>query len=58
MVREGPAQRPPPPKEPEDDPADKARASETILRTPAQRVVFVLGLAIAVVLALLIPYIA
>jgi hypothetical protein len=58
MVREGPAQPPPPPKEPEHYPADNLRAGETILRTPTRRAIVVLGLAAAVVLALLIPYIA
>jgi hypothetical protein len=57
-VREGPAQRPPPPKEPKDYPAEKARAGETILRTPTRRAIFVFGLAAAVVLALLIPFLA
>jgi len=58
MVREGPAQRPPPPKDPDDYPADNVRVGETILRTPTQRAIFVLGLAAVVVLALLVPYMA
>jgi hypothetical protein len=58
MVREGPAQRPPPPKEPEDYSAEKDRWDGVILRTPTQRAIAVFGLAAAVVLALLIPYIS
>ena len=58
MVREGPAQRPPPPREPEDHSADKTRWDGAILKTPLQRAIAVFGLATAVVLALLIPYIA
>lgn len=40
-VREGPAQPPPPPKEPY--PAEEARGAE-ILRSPARRIIFVGGL--------------
>ncbi len=58
MVREGPAQRPPPPKEPEDYPAEKALWARVFLKTPTQRAIAVFGLATAVVLALLLPYIA
>jgi hypothetical protein len=47
-VREGPAQPAPPPK---TYPADKARGGEIILRTRARRIVFISGLAGAVVLA-------
>jgi hypothetical protein len=43
-VREGPAQPPPPPKQPEPYPAEKARGGEIILRTPARRVIFFGGL--------------
>jgi hypothetical protein len=54
MVREGPAQPPPPQKEPY--PADKARGGEIILRTPARRAIFIAGLAGAVVLALVLSF--
>jgi hypothetical protein len=50
MVREGPAQPPPPPK------AEKARGGEIILKTKLQRVIFIAGLAGAVLLALLIAF--
>jgi len=49
MVREGPAEPPPPPKEPY--PAEKARGGEIILRTPARRAIFLAGLIGALVLA-------
>ena len=55
MVREGPAEPAPPPKEPY--PADKARGAEIILNTWGRRAVFIAGLAgatfVAVVLWLL-----
>ena len=40
MVREGPAEPPPPPKE---YPAEKARGGEIILKTKLQRAVFIAG---------------
>jgi hypothetical protein len=52
VVREGPAQSAPPPKQPY--PADKARGGEVILNTPLKRWVFISGLAGAVVLALIL----
>lgn len=52
MVREGPPQRPPPPKEPY--PAEKARGGVIILRTRTQRLIFAAGLAGAVLLALVL----
>jgi hypothetical protein len=52
MVREAPAQPPPPPKG--TYPADKARGGEIILRTPARRAIFLAGLIGALVLAALI----
>ena len=56
MVRDGPAQEPPPPKEPLPYPAEKARGGEIILNTPLRRWVFIVGLAGAVVLALLLSF--
>jgi hypothetical protein len=53
MIREGPAQPAPPPKQ-EPHPAGKARGGEIILNTPLRRWVFVGGLVGAVVLALLL----
>ena len=50
MVREGPAQRAPPPKEPY--PADNARGAEVILNTPLRKWVFFGGLIGAIVLVL------
>jgi hypothetical protein len=47
MVREKPARSPP-------YPAEKARGGEIILRRPWQRIVFILGLALPV---LLLPFI-
>ncbi|RXH04562.1 hypothetical protein EAV90_09205 [Bradyrhizobium vignae] len=49
--REGPAEPPPPPKDPY--PAEKARGGEIILRTPARRAIFLAGLIGAVILAIL-----
>jgi hypothetical protein len=46
MTREGPPQPPP-------YPAEKARGGEIILRRPWQRIVFILGLALPLVLLLL-----
>ncbi len=53
MVREGPAEPPPPPKE---YPAEKARGGEIVLKTKLQRAVFIAGLAGAVLLAVLIAF--
>ena len=50
MVREGPAQTPPPPQEPY--PADKARGAEVILNTPLRKWIFFGGLVGATVLVL------
>jgi hypothetical protein len=47
MVREKPAQPPP-------YPAEKARGGEIILRRPWQRIVFILGLALPVLLLALL----
>lgn len=55
MVREGPAQTPPPPKEPY--PADKARGAEVILNTPLRKWVFFGGLVGAIVLVLALSFI-
>jgi hypothetical protein len=52
MVREGPPQPAPPPKQ--AYPADKARGGEIILDTPLRRRVFIGGLAGAVVLVLIL----
>lgn len=52
MVREGPAQPAPPPKEPY--PAEKARGGEIILNTPRRRAVFIAGLLGAVVLVIVL----
>jgi hypothetical protein len=56
MVREGPAETPPPPKEPY--PAEKARGGEIILRTPARRAIFLAGIIGAVVLAAIVLILA
>jgi len=53
MVREGPAEPAPPPKQ-EPYPAEKARGGEIILNTPARRWIFIAGLAGAVILVLLL----
>ena len=50
MVREGPAQTPPPPKQPY--PADEARGAEVILNTPLRKWIFFGGLVGAIVLML------
>jgi hypothetical protein len=50
-VREGPPQ-------PAPYPAEKARGGEIILRTPARRVIFIAGLAGAVILVLLLQLMA
>jgi len=55
MVREAPAQ-PPPPQTPY--PAEKARGGEIILRTRQQRMIFAGGLIAAIVLALLLGVLA
>ena len=52
MVREGPAQPAPPPKNPY--PAEKARGGGIILKTPTKRWVFIAGLVGAMVLALIL----
>jgi hypothetical protein len=62
-VREGPPQQAPPPKgpsaqEPPPYPAEKARGGEIILGTRAQRVIFIAGLAGAVILVLLLQLMA
>jgi hypothetical protein len=54
MVREGPAQPAPPPKQPY--PAEKARGGEIILNTPAKRGIFIAGLIGAVILALILSF--
>ena len=53
MVREGPPQPAPPPKQ-EPYPADKARGGEIILKKPWQRGIFIAGLGGAVVLVLIL----
>jgi hypothetical protein len=53
MVREGPAEQPPPPKD-EPYPAEKARGGDIILNTPVKRGIFIAGLAGAVVLVLVL----
>ena len=55
MVREGPAQTPPPPKEPY--PADQARGAEVILNTPLRKWIFFGGLVGAIVLVLALSFI-
>jgi hypothetical protein len=55
VVREGPAQPAPPPKEPY--PADKARGAEVILNTPLRRWIFFGGLVGAIVLVLALSFI-
>ena len=52
-VREGPPQPAPPPKEEAAYPAEKARGGEIVLRKRWQRILFIAGLAGAVLLALL-----
>jgi hypothetical protein len=53
---EGPAQRAPPPVAPY--PAEKARAGEIILNTPARRAVFIAGLVGAVLLVIVLGLLA
>jgi hypothetical protein len=53
MVREGPAEPAPPPKQ-EPYPAEKARGSEIILNTPLKRWIFISGLVGAVLLVLVL----
>ena len=55
MVREGPAQPAPPPKQPY--PADKARGAEVILNTPLRKWMFFGGLVGAIVLVLTLSFI-
>jgi hypothetical protein len=55
VVREGPAQPAPPPKEPY--PADKVRGAEVILNTPLRRWIFFGGLVGAIVLVLALSFI-
>jgi len=55
MVREGPAEPPPPPK---SYPAEKARGGEIILRTTTRKAIFIAGLVGAVLLGLLIVFFA
>jgi hypothetical protein len=58
-VREGPPQPAPPPKdEPPPYPAETARGGEIILRTRTQRMIFIAGLAGAVILVLLLKLMA
>lgn len=57
MVRDCPTQNGPPPREQPAEkpyPAEKARGGEIILRTPAQRGIFIAGLAGAIVLMLVL----
>jgi uncharacterized membrane protein YdcZ (DUF606 family) len=55
VVREGPAQTPPPPKQPY--PAEKARGAEVILNTPLRRWIFFGGLVGCIVLVLALSFI-
>jgi hypothetical protein len=55
MVRESPAQPPPPPK---TYSAEKVRSGEIILKTKARKTIFIAGLAGCVVLALLVALFA
>ena len=52
MVREGPAQTAPPSKEPY--PAEKARGGTIVLNTRARRLIFIAGLAGAVLLVIIL----
>jgi len=56
MVREGPAQRAPPPAHPY--PAEKARGGIIILNTPGRRAVFIAGLAGAFLLVVILGLLA
>jgi hypothetical protein len=55
VVREGPAQTPPPPKEPY--PTDKARGAEVILNTPLRKGIFFGGIVGAIMLVLVLSFI-
>ena len=55
MVREGPAQPAPPPKQPY--PAEKARGGEVILNTPLRQWIFFGGLVGAIVLVLALGHV-
>jgi hypothetical protein len=57
-VREAPAQPAPPPKSSNPYPAKKARGGEIILRSRTRRIIFIAGLAGAVVLGFLLTLIA
>jgi hypothetical protein len=57
MVREGPAQPAPPPRE-NPYPADKARGGEIVLNTPGRRAIFIAGLVGAVVLVAILGLLA
>lgn len=64
-VREGPPQPAPPPEHkmppvdrPEPYSAEKARGGEIVLRSPARRIIFIAGLACAVVVGLLLRMLA
>jgi len=57
MVREGPAEPPPPPRQ-EPYPAEKARGGEIILRTPLRRAIFIGGLVGIAVLLLVLRLLA
>lgn len=54
MVGEGPAQPTPQPKEPKEIPARTARGAEIILRSPANRLIFLAGLVVVVVIAVVV----
>ena len=55
MVREGPAQPAPPPRQ-KPYPAEKARGGAIILNTPAKRWIFIAGLSGAVLLVLILAF--
>jgi hypothetical protein len=55
MVREGPPEPAPPPRQPY--PAEKARGGEIILNSPLRRAVFVAGLAGAALLVLILTFV-
>ncbi|MBV9564702.1 MAG: hypothetical protein JOY90_30290 [Bradyrhizobium sp.] len=54
MVREGPAQPAPPPRQPEPYPAEKARGGAIILDSSLKRGIFIAGLVGAVVLVVVL----
>jgi hypothetical protein len=57
MVREGPPEPAPPPKDESPPyPAEKARGGEIILRTRTQRIIFISGLVGAVLIALIFNF--